>query len=291
MRTQVHMGTFIKVDVEDMTLSDAVFEEFALLDRLLSTYKIDSEISRLNRDNELIPSLVTREILEHSLRMYHLSEGAFDITIGSLTHNAYRFGYTNEHLPSSKEIEEQSRFIGSDGIKTVGNKIITIKGSVIDLGGIAKGYAVDRALRLLENKGVRKAVVAASGDIGCLGACEITIQDPFHSDGSIANVSSSLKRFSISTSGNYERYIKTKAHNHLINPKSHTSQQWFASVTLMDMGDNTRLDALATAVSVMDEHKAIEMLQKLNIKYLLIRNDGTMIKSDMPHGVTLHYTL
>lgn len=291
MRAQVHMGTLIKVDVEDMALSDAVFEEFALLDRLLSTYKIDSEISRLNRDNELIPSFVTREILEHSLRMYHLSEGAFDVTIGSLTHNAYRFGYTNEHLPSSEEIVKQSRFIGSDGIKTIGNKIITIKGSVIDLGGIAKGYAVDRALTLLENKGVRKAVVAASGDIGCLGACEIAVQDPFHRDGSIAKVSSSLKRFSISTSGNYERYIKTKAHNHLINPKSHTSQQWFASVTLMDTGDNTRLDALATAVSVMDENKSIEMLQKLNIKYLLIRNDGTMIKSEMPHGVTLHYTL
>lgn len=291
MRTQVHMGTLIGVNVEDIALSDAVFEEFALLDRLLSTYKSDSEISRLNRDNEIIPSPVTREILDHSLEMYRLSDGAFDVTIGSLTHNAYRFGYTNEHLPSPKKIEKQSRFIGSDRIIIADEKIYTIKGTVIDLGGIAKGYAVDRSLALLENRGVRKAVVAASGDIGCLGACEIAIQDPFYANRNIANVSSSLKRFSISTSGNYERYIKTKAHNHLINPKSHKPQQWFASVTLMDTGDNTRLDALATAVSVMDENKAIVMLEKLNIKYLLIRNDGRMLKSEMPHGVTLHYAL
>jgi thiamine biosynthesis lipoprotein len=131
------------------------------------------------------------------------------------------------------------------------NKVKILPETMIDLGGIAKGYAVDLSLELLERHRVKKAVVAASGDIGCLRACEVVIQDPFHSDGSITLIRSSLPRTAISTSGNYERYIKNKTHNHLIDPKTGRSEQRYASITLIDTGDNTRIDALATAVSVM----------------------------------------
>ena len=95
----------------------------------------------------------------------------------------------------------------------------------------------------------------------------------------------------VSTSGNYERYIKNKTHNHLIDPKTGKSQQHYASITLVDVRDNTRIDALATAVSIMDEKKAISMLKKLNIAYLLIRTDGTRIKSEIPMGVDLSFLI
>lgn len=286
-RTQVHMGTLISVNVEDQNLSDEVFALFGDLDNRLSTYKNDSEISRLNRDGQLHVSTVTRSVLERSLEMSRLTDGAFDVTIGSVTHGAYRFGYDNEHLPSKNELQNAEKLVGSNQMKIEGNKIKLLPGMIVDLGGIGKGYAVDLAINLLKQKGVTNTVVAASGDIGCLGECVVNIQDAFHPNGSIATVTSKLPRFAISTSGNYERYIKNKTHNHLIDPKTGKSQQRYASITLLDMRDNTRIDALATAVSIMDEKKAIAMLNKLKLSYLLIRTDGTMIKSPMPIGVFL----
>jgi thiamine biosynthesis lipoprotein len=283
------MGTLISVTCEEENGIDAVFDEFAHLDNLLSTYKETSEISTLNRLNTLIPSPQTREIVQRSLEMNTVSRGAFDVTIGSLTHSAYRFGYDNEHLPSPDELSANVRFVGSNNITLHDNTIKTTKGTIIDLGGIGKGYAVDKSIELLEKRGIKKAIIAASGDIGCLGACEISLQDPFRPDGSIAKISSRLTRFAISTSGNYNLFIKTKANNHLINPKTHKPQQWFASVTLFDDGDNTRLDALATAVSVMEEKEAIKMVEELKIGYVLIRNDGTRLTSSMPKGITLFY--
>lgn len=290
-RTQVHMGTMISVTVADDALGDEVFDLFTRLDSTLSTYKQDSEISRLNRNYEANVSATTREVLERSLQMYRLSDGAFDITIGSLTHNAYRFGYADEHVPSAKEVKRLGRFVGSDRIRLTETAARIVPGTIIDLGGIAKGYAVDRAIELLKSKGVDKAVVAASGDIGCLGGCEIRVQDPFHRDGTLATIVSALPRFGVSTSGNYERYVKTKANNHLIDPKTGKPQQRFASVTLLGPGDNTRLDALATAVSVMEEKKAIMLLQSLDIGYLLVRSDGTLLQSPLPEGVLLHIGL
>lgn len=286
-RTQAHMGTLISVNVADDYISDEVFALFSDLDNRLSTYKNDSEISHLNHTLELNVSAMTRKILERSLEMYRLSDGAFDVTIGSITHGVYRFGYDNEHLPSQKELQNAKKLVGSNRMNLDGNNIKLLTGTIIDLGGIGKGYAVDLAINILKQKSVANGIVAASGDIGCLGECVVNIQDPFHTQGHIATITSKLSRLAISTSGNYERYIKNKTHNHLIDPKTGKSQQRYASITLIDTKDNTRIDALATAVSVMEEKKAIAMLEKLNISYVLIHNDGIMIKNAMPRGVTL----
>lgn len=278
-RTQVHMGTFISVRIADDNLSDAVFALFADLDQRLSTYKSDSEISRLNREYKADLSPVTRDILERSIAMNGLTHGVFDVTVGSLTHGAYHFG-TQEQLPTSKEIRMALAMVGGERIHINGDSVSVEPGTIIDLGGIAKGYAVDLASDMLVRRGVSQAVVAASGDIGCLGECEVKIADPFHPEGYIASVSSSLKRFAISTSGNYERYIRNKAHNHLLDPKTGLSEQYFASVTLMGAGDNTSLDALSTAVAVMGEKKAVALLSSMPyIRYYLVCNDGKVIQS------------
>jgi thiamine biosynthesis lipoprotein len=288
-RTQVHMGTLISVNVEDQNLSDEVFALFGDLDKRLSTYKNDSEISRLNRNGQLDVSTVTRKVLERSLEMSRLSDGAFDVTIGSVTHGAYRFGYANEHLPSKEQLQKAEMFVGSNRMSIEENRVKILEGTIIDLGGIGKGYAVDMAIKKLQSHGVFKAIVAASGDIGCLGECTIEIRDPFHPSGHIATIVSTLRGLAVSTSGNYERYIKNKTYNHLIDPKTGKSQQRYASITLIDTQDNTRIDALATAVSIMDEKKAIAMLEKLNISYVLIRNDGAKIKSALPKGISVAF--
>lgn len=280
-RTQVHMGTLISVRTADENLSDAVFALFRDLDQRLSTYKSDSEISRLNRDYQAALSPIARNVLERSVEMNCLTHGAFDVTIGSLSHGAYHFG-TDERLPEQGEIDRLRRFVGADRLRIEKVSIRVMPGTIIDLGGIAKGYAVDLACSMLERRGVREAVIAASGDIGCLGECDVVIADPFHPEGAIAHIYSTLPRFSISTSGNYERYIRTKEHNHLLDPKTGKSEQIFASVTLMGEGDNTMLDALSTAVAVMDEKKAVTLLESMpRIGYYLVRNDGRVIQSPL----------
>lgn len=284
-RTQMHMGTLISVEVDEQNLSDDVFALFKELDHRLSNYKSDSEISRLNREHEINASIDTQKILERSLEISQISDGAFDVTIGSLTHGAYRFGYEDEHLPPPSEIQKSRQLVGSKRMILERGKVKLLPGTIIDLGGIAKGYAVDLSLELLERQSVKKAVVAASGDIGCLGSCDVHIRDPFRPDGSIALIRSSLRRIAISTSGNYERYITNKTHNHLIDPKTGRSEQQYASITLIDQKDNTRLDALATAVSVMEEKKALKLLHSLKIGYVLITNDGKMIKNIQKEGI------
>jgi FAD:protein FMN transferase len=278
-RTQVHMGTLISVHVADENLCDKVFDLFNDLDQHLSTYKSDSEISRLNRNGDVNVSAITREVLERSVEMDRLTHGAFDVTIGSLSHGAYHFG-GEEKLPTSAEIARALTFVGGDHLQIDHDSVHVTPGTIIDLGGIGKGFAVDKSIKLLVQHGVTKAVIAASGDIGCLGECEVKIADPFHPNGFIASVSSSLPRFAISTSGNYERYIRNKEHNHLLDPKSGKSEQIFASVTLMGEGDNTLLDALSTAVAVMGEKEGITLLKSLPmIRYYLVYNDGRVIQS------------
>lgn len=286
-RTQVHMGTMISVRVDDENLSDTVFSLFKELDEKLSTYKSDSEISQLNRNGDVNVSAVTREVLERSVEMNRLTHGAFDVTIGSLSHGVYHFG-AKERLPTSAEIHHALTFVGGDHLKIDHDHVHVTSGTIIDLGGIGKGFAVDKSIELLLQHGVTKAVISASGDIGCLGECEVKITDPFHPNAFVATVISFLSRFAISTSGNYERYIRNKEHNHLLDPKTGKSEQRFASVTLVGNGDNTTLDALATAVSVMQTDDAIALLNDQKMAYLLIQNNGKVVQSKMPEGIVLN---
>lgn len=287
-RMQVHMGTMISVKVDDENASDAVFKLFRELDDSLSTYKANSEISRLNRYGKLQLTVQTKVVLERSLEISKLTNGVFDVTIGALSHGAYHFG-ANERVPNKTELKRALSNVGTDKLQIKDDYAFLSRGALVDLGGIAKGYAVDLSIELLKKRGVDKAVVAASGDIGCIGACEISITDPFSPERTFATIHSALPIFAVSTSGNYERFIKNKTHNHLLNPKTGKSEQLFASVTLMDNGDNTRLDAMATAVSIMSLKDAIALLEREKICFVLVLNSGEILKSELPDRVVVDF--
>lgn len=283
-RTQPHMGTLINVSVEDEHLSNEVFKLFKELDQTLSTYKNDSEISLLNRTGNLILTPRTQKVLERSLEMSTLTNGVFDVTIGALSHDTYRFG-RDEKLPNTNDLHKALQHVGVQKLLLRGNHAYLKEGAKIDLGGIGKGYAVDLSIHLLQKYSVDMAVIAASGDIGCIGPCDVAITNPFHPDTIYKTLRSSLDHFAISTSGNYERYIKNKSYNHLLDPKTGKSEQIFASVTLYGSGDNTKLDALATAVSIMPLQSALTFLQSHQIAYVLMLNDGRIFQSPLPEGV------
>ncbi len=244
----------------------------------LSSYDRNAEIFRLNRDSQVEISQDSYEALSLSKEYYHDTKGYFDITIGSITKGLFHFG-EDERIPTRKELSEAK--VDFKGLHITTKKAWIDEGVKIDLGGMGKGFGVDKAVALLKEKGVSAGIVALSGDIFCLHTCKMSIQDPF-SDGTLANFTMDQPNTAISTSGNYRRYVKNSDYNHLINPKTRESQKTFASITLVsNIRSNSDLDAYATAASVMPKAEAFSFLNALkNVGYLVVTNDKDMVMNE-----------
>lgn len=280
-RSRVMMGTYISISSEnaDEKLINEAFDEFKRVDVALSNYKTEAECFRLNKFRELNASDMLIDALQKSLYFYKKSDGYFDITVGSITKELFHFG-EDERLVSKSELKKA--IVAIDGIKINRNNITLEDGVYIDFGGIGKGYAVDLASRFLQDNGIKDAVVAASGDVRCLSVCDIYIESPFKEATMFAMIGTKIDNIAVSTSGDYRRFVKNRSNNHIINPKKKKSASFFASVTLLTVGDNTSADAFATAIAAMDGQKGVEFAKSLNgYAYLLIANDGRIFKGNL----------
>ena len=126
---------------------------------------------------------------------------------------------------------------------------------------------------------MRNARVALSGDIRCLGVCEININNPF-ADEPLLHFFTTNEEMAISTSGNYNRFVGTEKNNHLINPKTKQSQNTFISITLISTLPNSDIDAYATAASVMPKELAYEFLDSLDVAYVVLESDRKLVVSE-----------
>ena len=275
------MGTYasISVDKEKSFLINAAFEHIKRVEKALSSYDEEAEIYRLNHFNTTEISSDTFEALSLSKKYYIQTGGYFDITIGSITKGLYRFGEKRSRVPDVLALKKAK--VDFKGLHFDSKRAWTDKGIIIDLGGMGKGFGVDKAVALLKEQGVTKGVVSLSGDIRCLHKCEMQIQHPFE-EGPLASFTMMDDGMGISTSGNYRRYVKSKEHNHLINPKSRQSQKRFASITLISKSfSNSDLDAYATAVSVMPKNMAVDFLNsQKELGYLILTNERELIVND-----------
>ena len=228
-RTQFHMGTSIEVRVpqDKLKVSEKAFQVFADLDKKLSTYKKNSEISRLNKGQSLRLSPETLEVLQLAETIKLRSGGYFDIQKGR----------------------------GPDGPR--------------DLGGIGKGFAVDKARQALQSVGIKRGLIAASGDIYCFHACEVAIRNPKDRNKSIALGRLKTGSWAITTSGRDWR-------DHIKNPDTGKHPRHWMSVTLISRSlSNAELDAWATGLFAMPEDKAFEVLQSLSkLDYFVITSSG-----------------
>lgn len=290
-RTQMHMGTLVTISLpaENADAIQGAFDLIHDVEMALSSYAPEAEIYRLNQGQTLDDaSAYTHEAIALCRHYFTQSRGYFDITIGSITKKAYRFG-EDERIPGMAELDEAKT--GMEGIRTEGNSIAFEPGIIVDLGGMGKGYAVDKVADYLAKQAISEGVIAASGDIRCLNRCRIEIQNPFE-EGIIGSFMTRSPHTAISTSGNYRRYVRDKANNHLIDPKRKRSQKRFASITLIAQLPNSDLDAYATAASVMPFDTAIEFLDAHQLGYVLILNDQTVILSenldDLTHDLTIN---
>jgi thiamine biosynthesis lipoprotein len=230
------MGTVFTVAVygRDRTflseVVEEVFEEVDRLDEQMSNYKPESELSAINRMAASRPVVVESglfHLLEISVGRSEETGGAFDITVGPLM-KSWGFFRGRGRLPTRAEISQVLKRVGYQHLKLDAERR-TIRfdegGVEIDLGGIAKGYAVDRAVEILRSNGITSALVSSGmSSIYALGSppgehgWKITVRAPYnaHEAGDVLH----LQNYSVSISGNYEKFLKIAGKNycHIMNP-------------------------------------------------------------------------
>jgi len=273
-RDEAIMGTAIHVELwsDDASAArqaiDAVMAEMHRIDRLMSPYKDDSELSRINRDAARAAVPISAEmfdLIERSLHFSRLSDGAFDITYAAVGH---LYDYRNGVAPDAAALERARRQVGwqhlllDKGARTIR---FAREGVRIDLGGFAKGHVVDNSIRILRQRGIAHAVVAAGGDSHVMGdRCgrpwSIAIRDPRDRQRVVAVLP--LQDTSISTSGDYERFFERDGvrHHHLIDPKTGTSPRALHSVTIL-AADGLTSEALSKCVFVMGLERGMRLVE------------------------------
>ena len=276
-RSKVLMGTFasISVDAQHKELIKPSFEIIRNVENSLSSYKETSPIFKLNKNKKALLDEYSYEALRASLEYYKQTNGYFNIAIGTITKVLYRFG-ANERMSSKKALK--NALISINALFFTKERAFIKEGIKIDLGGMGKGFGVDKVIEFLKKKDIREAVVALSGDIRCINSCKIAINNPLNKESVL--LTCTVKNMGISTSGNYNRYVNNTKYNHLINPKTKSSEQNFKSVTLISKLPNADLDAYTTAVSVMPKRKAYEFLQSLHVAYIILDAQNNLTVSE-----------
>ncbi len=288
------MGTEISVrlwhsDAEQgQALVEQVFDEVARIDRLMSTYKEDSRISEINRDAAHRPVVAGDELfrlIQRSLDISTLTRGAFDITYDSV---GQHYDFRERRRPDAATVESgldliDYRLVNLDAAQ--GTVDFGAEGVRINLGGIAKGYAVERCVDLLRVAGVHHAVVTAGGDSRLLGDRRgqpwmVGIRDP-RKDGEVA-MTLPLQDEAISTSGDYERYFDEDGvrYHHILSPSTGNPASGVHSATVIGP-DAVITDALSTSVFIMGVDMGLRLIATLpDYESIVINDKGEIYFSD-----------
>ncbi len=284
------MGTLITLEFwhqdqhQAKILISGVMAEMQRIDQLMSPYITTSELARVNRRAYRESVQVSTELfnlIELALQYGKRSNGAFDITYASI---GSQYDYRNAKKPSPDAIRKALPFIDYSSVllnKNTQTVRLEKQGTKIDLGGIAKGYAVDCAVKYLYENGVRHAMVSAGGDSHILGDRRgrpwiMGIKAP-RGEGHL--IALPLQNVSVSTSGDYERYFIDQSgerHHHIINPENGRSASHIRSVTVIGP-NSTMTDALSTSVFVMGVEQGLAYINGINdVSVIIIDEQGKL---------------
>ena len=289
-RTQFIMGTLVEITVShpDPDVIQAVttqaFNEMKRIEQLMSTYLPDSEISRINRaaGKEAIPvSPEVEEVIREGLYWSEQSSGAFDITIEPLVY-LWNFDGEREIIPRESTLRKTASLVNYKDIE-IKDHTVRLKrhGMAINVGGLAKGYAVDRAISVLRGK-VKNGIVNAGGDLFAFGQknkqtpWNIGLQHPRKPQELLAAFA--VQNQAIATSGDYQRYfIKDGVrYHHIFDPQTGRPARLMTSTTIIT-AEVMDADALATAVFVMGPEKGIEWIDSMDhVEAMLVLKDGSI---------------
>jgi thiamine biosynthesis lipoprotein len=270
MATYAHV-TILSNKKPAKKIFEETFKRMQDIENLMSDYRKNSDVTMINENVGEGPIPVSDEtlyVVKKAIKVSKETEGAFDITIRPLMELwGFKEKISNK-IPSDFEIKEVLEKIGWQKIKILNNSIELEEGMKIDLGGIAKGYAVDQAIELLKKNGIKNAIIEIGGDLYCLGEGPqakgwiIGIQHPKEFNKILGKLK--IKNRAVATSGNYEnfRIINGEEYSHIIDPRNGKPiRNRLLSVTVI--ASNCLLaDAWATALFVMGEKKGMEMVNK-----------------------------
>jgi thiamine biosynthesis lipoprotein len=272
------MSTFatISADEKNINLISEGFDIMKDIEMSLSSYNPKARVYLLNKNLHVENDGYLFEALSLCKRYYEITDGYFDITVGSITKDLYQFG-ESVRVPTSLELQDAK--VAFAALRFSEKEVFTDNGIKVDLGGMGKGFAVDKVAEYFRSKGATEAVISLSGDIRCLSTCKIDIQNPFIEDEKMVSFESAKNDLGITTSGNYSRYVSSTKNNHLIDPKAKKPQNSFISITLIGELSNSDLDAYATAASVMPAKMAYEFLESLGVGYIIMQSDEEIVIS------------
>ncbi len=270
MTTPITLELWSESELQAERLSRSVFSEFDRIEAVMSRYRDSSEISRLNRNASSSAQTISPElfyVIEQAQRISRLSHGAFDITFAS---TGYLYDFRQKRQPTMQELARQNQVSFQDiRLDHGGHQVRFAKADIIlDLGGIAKGYAVDRGIDILKKAGIQHAQLSAGGDLRLLGDKRgkpwiVGIKDPRLADEHAVVLP--LNNAAISTSGDYERFFISESGeriHHILSPVTGRPVQGIQSVTIIGK-DAITTDGLSTAVFVLGVEKGLMMINEL----------------------------
>lgn len=265
---------------------ESAFSALALVDKRMSDYDATSELSKVNQTGCEHPVAVSQELFEvltTAVEYSKKTDGAFDVTIGPVV-DVWRKAGENGLKPSDEELAAAQAKVGFKKlILDAENRTVkfAVEGMRLDLGGIAKGYAIDKAIEAMQTGGAVGGMVDVGGDIRCFGQHKdntqewlIGLQNP-QVEGDLL-LKLRLNDMAVATSGDYRRFvlIDGQRYSHIFDPALSTSAKQLTSVSII-APTAMQADILATAVSVMGKEKGLKLIESTpNTEAIIIPADS-----------------
>ena len=267
------------------------FNHIKEIEYLLTTYSETSDLYRINTAAGIEPVVVQKEtfdIIERSLHISALTQGAFDISYGSVDKRLWNFDIHQNELPDPETAKKMVRLINYRNIlldKAAKTVMLKEKGMRIGLGGIGKGYAAEKTRQYLKSLGATAGIVNASGDLTTWGMqpdgkpWTIGIADPNNASSIFSYLE--VSDMAVATSGNYEKFIwvNGRKYSHTINPKTGLPITGIKSVTILT--PNAELaDALTTPIAIMGIEAGLHLINQLHqVEAIIIDDDDRVYLS------------
>jgi len=293
-RTEAIMGTrcYVELWADDPLKGndaiDAVMAELRRIDNLMSHYKPESQLSQINQYANERPVQVDKELfdlIKLSTHYSEITEGAFDITYASV---GYLYDYPRHVHPTEEQIREKLPAVNWRNM-LLDEEHHTVRfehpGMRIDLGGIGKGYAVDRGIDILKARGIERALVTAGGDSRIIGdrmgrPWLVAVRHPDNPNKVVTRIP--LSNSAVSTSGDYERYFDEGGvrYHHIIDPRTGHSASKVRSATIL-APTATQTDGMSKTAFVLGPEKALEIINRLpEYDAVFVLPDGRVLYSN-----------
>lgn len=286
-QTRFLMDTYCTIqvpgNVKVIKAIEAAFDRMEEVEKRFNVLDSSNALYGFNQSSDPITDKTIIAVIETALQVSNESNGAFDITIYPLI-ELWGFFSNAPHLPEKKEIEKSLQYIGYSNLKIENGRLSKLKKGVqIDLGGIAKGYAIKEAVKVLREFQITSALIDAGGDIYALGELngepwKIGIRNP-RGEGVIGVLEVSDQ--AVVTSGDYERFFEVDGvkYHHLLDPNTGYPAKGLASVTVIS-SDPVLADAWSTALFIMGKEKGLALINKRSdLKTVMVSIKGEIISS------------